>query len=364
MKKRAWIAAVTNAAVLITVAACGGAGGGGEQTFNLKFATYNVPTGAEARTTAQWAKKLEEATNGRVKIEFFYQESLLSGMETLPGVADGRADMGFIADAYYPAELPLTTVVGIPFVTSNAEAQGRAFIDLYKNNKALREEWERQGVHVLTWAPVPSNIVAVKEPMDSLSDLKGRKIRGYGYVSRALEAAGASVVSIAQPEVYEALQRGVLDGTSGASFDIAADRDYQEVAPHWVDINSGNYAITANVINRNVWESMPEDIRQAIEKVSETYLEEYLDILAEVEDAACDELLKAGGDVTLLPESETRAWAEEVGPKIRQEWADKAAKAAGGADPNAFYDEYIRVLREYEAKSEYESAMRRCADRQ
>jgi TRAP-type C4-dicarboxylate transport system substrate-binding protein len=360
MNHKAWGVAAASATLLLTTACSGSNAAGGDETFHLRFASYNVPDAAEAKTTAQWAKDVAKATDGRVEVEFFYQESLLTGVETLPGVADGRADMGFIADAYYPGELPLTTVVGIPFVTSNPQAQGRAFIDLYQNNEALKAEWENQGVHVLTWAPVPPNIVAVEEPVDSLDDLAGRKIRGYGYVSQALEAAGASAVGISQSEVYEALQRGVLDGTSGASLDIAVDRDYQEVAPHFVDVNSGNYAMTANVINRQLWDSMPSDIQAAITKVSEDYLDDYLARLGDLEVAACDELLEAGGDVTLLPESETQDWAEKAGPQIRNKWAKAVESSAGGADADAFFEEYTSMLESYEAESDYESAMKRC----
>lgn len=354
--------AVAIAAVAVLTTACSsltGTDAGGD--LDLKFASYNVPDAAESKATAAWADKVSEATDGQVTVEFFYQESLLSGVETLPGVADGRADMGFIADAYYPAELPLTTVVGLPFVTSNAEAQGRAFIDLYENNDALAAEWEEQGVHALLWAPVPANLVALKEPTSGIDDLDGRKIRGYGYVSQALEAAGASTVGIAQVEVYEALQRGVLDGTSGTSLDIAADRDYQEVAPHYVDFNTGNYAITAIVINRSVWESMSDDVRAAITEVSEDYLGDYLEQLGKVEDRACQELHDAGGDIKILPPEATNSWADKVGPKVKQEWVDTVEDSAGDADAEAFYDDYTDKLEKYEAESEYESGLKRCA---
>ncbi|MGH3384767.1 MAG: C4-dicarboxylate TRAP transporter substrate-binding protein [Nocardioidaceae bacterium] len=349
---------------MLVLASCGGSAGAGGDTYELKFASYNVPAAAEAVASKQWAKDVEEATDGRVKIKFFYQEGLLSGAETLTGVADGRADMGYIAGAYYPAELPLSNVAGVPFVTENAEAQGRAFVDLYENNEALRQEWEAQGVHVVTWAPVPPNIVAMKEPAESLDDLDGKKIRGYGYVSEALEIAGSSAVGLAQGEVYEALQRGVLDGTSGASLDIAADRDYQEVSPHFVDINFGNYAVTANVISLQTWESMPEDIKQAITEVSEKYLDQYLESLAKLEVKACDELLDAGGDVTVLDESATEDWRAEAGPAVKKIWAKDVSAANPDADPEAFYEAYTSALEKYEADSSYESAMKRCAARQ
>ena len=368
MLKKRYLPAALLVSASLGLASCGGSGSGsgagGGESYDLKFASYNVPTAAEAVASKQWAKDVEEATDGRVKIKFFYQEGLLSGAETLPGVADGRADMGYIAGAYYPAELPLSNVAGVPFVTENAEAQGRAFIDLYENNDALRQEWEAQGVHVVTWAPVPPNIVAMKEPADSLDDLDGKKIRGYGYVSEALDIAGASAVGISQSEVYEALQRGVLDGTSGASLDIAADRDYQEVAPHFMDINFGNYAMTANIINLQTWESMPEDIQQAITEVSEGYLDQYLESLAELEVKSCDELLDAGGDVTILDEAATSDWRAKAGPAIQQIWAKDVAASNPEADTDAFYEAYTGALEQYEADSDYESAMKQCAARQ
>lgn len=352
---------------VLLLASCGGDAGGDSadgESFDLKFASYNVPTAAEAVTSAAWAEEIEEATDGRVKIEFFYQEALLSGAETLPGVGDGRADMGYIAGAYYPAELPLSNVAGIPFLTENAEAQGRTFQDLYENNDALREEWESQGVKVITWAPVPPNIVAMKEPVDGLEDLEGQKVRGYGYVSEALSMAGASAVGISQSEVYEALQRGVLDGTSGASLDIAADRDYQEVAPHFMDVNFGNYAVTANIINLDTWESMPSDIQDAITTASEDYMDKYLANLDELEVAACDELLEAGGDVTILDEADTASWRDEAGPAIREIWTNDVKASTPDADTDAFFDDYTSTLEQYESESDYESAMKRCADRQ
>jgi TRAP-type transport system periplasmic protein len=365
MRTRRYLLTALLGSCSLALAACGSLSpSASDGTYDLKFASYNVPGAAESKASRQWAKEVEEATDGRVTVEFFYQESLLSGEETLPGVADGLADMGYIADAYYPAELALTTVAGVPFVTENPEAQARAFMELYENNEALRQEWESQGVHVVTWAPVPPNIVAVKQPANSIEDMRGRKIRGYGYVSQALRIAGANPIGISQSEVYEGLQRGVLDGTSGASLDIAADRDYQEVAPHFVDINYGNYAITANVINRQSWESMPQNIRNAINRVSEDYLETYLAELNKLEAAACDELLQAGGDVTILDEADTAAWRERAGSQIRQIWADDVTSSKPDVDPDAFYGAYTSALERHEARSDYQSAMKRCAEQQ
>ncbi|MHA7140407.1 C4-dicarboxylate TRAP transporter substrate-binding protein [Arthrobacter sp. Sr33] len=363
-KKLAPAAVLATAALLLT--ACGGGdqgSGAGGETFELKLASYQPPTAAEPTATEQWAERIEEETDGRVSIEFFYQEALLPGAETLQGVADGRADMGYIADAYYPAQLPLTNVAGLPFVTESPEAQGKAFAQLYKENEAFKAEWDAQGVHVLTWAPVPPNVVAVKEKAESLKDLEGQQIRAIGYSGPAFEMAGMSPVAISQSEVYEALQRGVLSGTSGGSFDILTDRDYQEVAPHFMDLNSGNYAVTMNVINQDIWDSMPEDIQGIINEASADYTEIYIEALAEQETAACEELIDAGGTVTILTDEQTADWEAEAKPAVLEQWMDDASSNSD-ADPQAFYDAYTAVLSELEADATYEPALQRCAAEQ
>lgn len=365
MKKRFVPLALLSAAAL-ALTGCASSSDGGtdeEKTFKLKLASYQPPGAAEAVATGKWAEQIEEATDGRVKIEFFFQEGLLPGAETLQGVGDGRADLGYIADAYYPSELPLTNIAGLPFATSSPEAQGNAFKELYEQNEQLRQEWENQGVHVLIWAPVPPNTVALKEPAEKLADLDGRKIRAIGFSAEAFQEAGMTPVAISQSEVYESLQRGVIDGTSGGSFDILTDRDYQEVAPHFVDLRSGNYALTMNVINKRLWDSMPKDIQDAITEVSDGYLDTYLETLYEHEDAACTKLIDAGGTMTVLDEKEAASWADRTKDQVKASWKKAVDSSPSGADADAFYDEYMTALEKFEADASYEPALQRCATR-
>ena len=131
---------VAMAALTLTACGSGAQNASGEEVFKLKLASYQAPGAAEPLATEKWANQIEDATDGRVQIEFFYQEGLLPGAETLQGVADGRADLGYIADSYYPAQLPLTNIAGLPFMTSSPEAQGRTFIELYKDNEAVNAD--------------------------------------------------------------------------------------------------------------------------------------------------------------------------------------------------------------------------------
>lgn len=371
---RTWVV-VASTLVALSAAACNGAGTDGDpatgdadqgdngsgESFNLRLASYQPPIAAEAEATQAWAEAIEERTDGRVTIEFFFQEGLLGGAEILQGVADGRADLGYIADAYYPGELPLTNVAGVPFVTSNPEAQGRAFIELYDTNEDFQQEFERAGVMPLIWAPVPPNAAALKEPVESLAELEGLQIRAIGYSSEAYALAGMAPIALGQGEVYEALQRGVIAATSGASFDILTDRDYEEVAPHFIDLQSGNYATTFNVINADLWASMPSDIQEVITEESSNYLEMYMGVLNSREEEACEELRSANGTITVLPDDEVEAWSEEAFPVVLDSWKQNVERSGAGADADAYFEEYTTLIEQYEAESSYEPALHRCS---
>ena len=142
-----------------------------QKVYELQFASYIGAAAAQSRASEWWAKEVERRTSGRVKVKFFYQGALLPATDILKGIGDGRADLGYVANAYHPAELPLSSVVGVPFVTSNAEAQMHTFTELYERNTAFRNEWERQGVHVLFFHPLSENIVGMRKPANTVADL-------------------------------------------------------------------------------------------------------------------------------------------------------------------------------------------------
>lgn len=331
------------------------------QEFELQFASYVGAAAAQSRAQQWWAEEVEKRTNGRVQVEFFFGGSLLGATDILRGVGDGRASMGYVANAYHPAELPLSSVVGVPFMTSNAEAQMRTFMDLYETNAAFRDEWQSKNVHVLFFNPLSENILGTREPISGIGDLKGKRIRGLGYVNQVLDAIGANPVAIAAPEIYEALLRNTLDGYSGFAFEVVTALKLQEVAPHTVATGTGNYVFAATPINLDLWKSMPEDIQAVLTEVSQEFQDKVAEYLAQTEDEVCQTIIDAGGSVGVLPAADVETIRTAIGDSIEKDWIKTAE--ARGADAGAFLTEYKAKLAEYEAKVDYISGVKRCADR-
>jgi TRAP-type mannitol/chloroaromatic compound transport system substrate-binding protein len=140
----------------------------------------------------------------------------------------------------------------------------------------------------------------VKKKIEKPEDYKGLKIRTYGQWGKVLEAVGASVVTLPGGEVYQAMERGVIDA---CELGTSADNEslhINEVAKfgYYPGVHSpGNVHYV--FFNKKSWAKLPPEFQQLIEReVLATAFENYL--AGTVENAAARERMRAKG-TTFLP---------------------------------------------------------------
>ena len=73
----------------------------------LRYSDIGPPRGPRAEALMWWADELDKRTNGQVKINFFWSQSLVKGKETLKAVGSGLAETGTILGGYTTAGLPI-----------------------------------------------------------------------------------------------------------------------------------------------------------------------------------------------------------------------------------------------------------------
>ncbi len=361
-------AAAGGAAALLvaSVSACGGgdsgAGGAEGQTFDWQYANYLPPNSSLSTGIANYFDSIEES--GEITVEEFYQESLLSATDTLPGVAQGRADLGFMIALYYPGELPLSQVVGVPFQTDDAEAQVRAMNELYESNEAFRAEYEGQGVHVLSFVPLAPTMIATAGPLAGLDDLQGKQIRAVGLLSQAIEQSGASPVALSAPEVYESVERGVIDGFTSYPFDVAVANSLHEVAPYMTDPGTGLYNLGALVITKSLWEGLPEETRGLMTEQVDQYVTDSIALLAAEEENTCDTFVEAGGTPGVFPEADVAEFESIVGDSVLEAWREQTVTAGLSEDViDGFLEDYQSLLEQHAEDSAYVPGLVACAER-
>lgn len=212
-----------------------------------------------------WGKWIEEATEGRVKIKLEYGLGDQSSYFTL--VEDGVADAAWSYHGYVPGRFRLTQMVELPNAGVNAEAASVAYWDVYQ--KYLANAGEHEGVELMGLFTHGPGQIFTKQPINSLDDLKGQKIRLGGGIQQEIgELLGVTPVGAPGPKVYELMQQGIVDGVF---MPAASEKDFRlaEVAPHLTlmpgGLYMGSFAIVAS--EEFLDQLTPED-RQSVMDVS------------------------------------------------------------------------------------------------
>lgn len=271
---------------------------------------------------AEANKRLEAAGSpNRINWTQSYGGALYGYGDTLEAVADGVSDSGWVGSMWEESKMPYHSVTFYtPFTTDNPRLQAEIFNALHDKIAALPAEWDDNNTVFLGATVADTYHLYTKFPVASLDDLKGRKILAPGPSATWMAAAGAVPVNGALPTYYNQIETGVADGVLSIVTG-AHPLKIQEVAPHVTLVGLGANLIGGFAVNKDVWEGLPEDVRQVLRDLGRDYSVMNADILEERYNASLAEL-EADPAVTLtrLPEAERLKWSAAM-PDLAGQWA-------------------------------------------
>ncbi|OGP65154.1 MAG: hypothetical protein A2169_09115 [Deltaproteobacteria bacterium RBG_13_47_9] len=330
------------------------------KVIELKFGHQNPPKG---RTTEKflnaWAKKVEEATKGRVKITMYPAESLFKAREAYEATRGGITDINWTILGYYTGRFPLTSVMTLPFLNlASGHIQGQLrsggainshiLQELYEILPEIQAEWKEVKLLMFNCSD-PYLICTTKKPVRNRDDLKGLKLRELGGPpSEMWKFLGATPVLLPMPDVYESTSKGVIDGANLPWAAIATFKLY-EVLKYWTDTGTTASAMMT-IMNLDKWNSLPKDIQEQIMSVSRFYGAEFAGDQgwgSEVREEILVRAEKAGYKMERveLDQGEDEKWIEIAGKPIWNKWTnDMKAKGLNG---QKVLDKTIELLKKY-----------------
>jgi TRAP-type C4-dicarboxylate transport system substrate-binding protein len=231
------------------------------ETFAWKGVT-NHRKGAAYKKWLWLQEELPKRTNGRIHLQVFTFEELgLTGTETLRTMKTGLIDIAEVQTGYVASDFPLIEAIGLPGVPADYE-MARKLYDAWLKN-VIRPREDIMGGKVLAHFSWNSTYLWTKFPLNSLDDLKGKKIRVFSPAMAAyLKGLGAEPLSMPIAEVYGALQRGLMDGLCTGPDQVKA-MSMWEVAVQGSDIGlapSGSFI----TIGKKSWDSLPPDLQKIV----------------------------------------------------------------------------------------------------
>tara|TARA_B100000378_G_scaffold253882_1_gene230063 strand:- start:218 stop:1219 length:1002 start_codon:yes stop_codon:yes gene_type:complete len=315
--------------LLISIATVASIMASGALADTYKWVTYK-PQGAgdaQAITTQWFADQFAERTGGKHEIEIFWGGSVAKTREIPETLAAGVGDFGDVVTPYFPDLLPLNNAIGfyIP-QPMDSLGVGEAMEEWHARYPQFSEELAEQNLHAVGFRPLESYGLLCTKPVRSLDDMKGLRIRSYGFAYPALiEAMGAIPVSISTADAYEALQRSVIDCTPIGPA-LARGWKYDEVARYYIEAPFGASFGHIIAMNLDSYNAMDDETRAVIDQLGHDYLLEYSRQLDE-DAARVRELWKGdlGVEVMEFPAGELEALvADERVQAVREEWIEKA----------------------------------------
>jgi TRAP-type C4-dicarboxylate transport system substrate-binding protein len=182
----------------------------------------------------------------------------LKGDEVHRLMQQGVAQIGHISLGRMSGDFPIVDASDLAGL-SPALQDLRAVVDAYR--PVLDSFFEQElGLIPLTYQSFQAQILYCREPVTSLADLKGKKVRAHGASQGDfLTYFGASAVPMAFGEVQQALATGVVDCALTGTLGGYSARWY-ESAKHLYTLPI-NYAAGVIVANKAAWEQLPEAIQ-------------------------------------------------------------------------------------------------------
>ncbi len=214
------------------------------------------------------ADTLRSASSGAVDIRIFEPGEVVPALGITEAVSEGKVEAGYTWLGYDQGRTPASALLGaVPFGMVPWEFAAWWF---EAGGRILGEAlYAKQNVHIIFCGVTgPETAGWFRQPVNSLDDVHGLKIRFAGIGGKVMERVGASVTMLPGGEIFQALDKGAIDATEYALPVVDAALGFNRVAPYnyypgWHQPATSSHLI----VNLDVWRGVAEADRKLIEAV-------------------------------------------------------------------------------------------------
>lgn len=269
----------------------------------------------------KYYKAVEEWSGGKIKFDIAYSNAVAEPNESDDALVDGRLDIASVLPIYDPSEYPANAaLIEGGFISDQSAIEGVLSSNAWPNqvafeNDEIMQEFDDHGMVPLV--PVynsGANVLFCSEKRTSLADIDGTSVASGGQAQSAeVKALGGSPTSVAYPELFESLQRGVVDCTV-SSPTVGVLGGFIDSAPYvTVDPDAGlALAPGALAFSKTTWESLPLIAQQLLWDKLDVFVNANMDEKIFVNNAAmADAVEKAGGEINGFDDDAKQAIQEE-----------------------------------------------------
>ena len=323
--------------MVLSFAACGDASNGSSDTdnsaasgneedagtavepVNLKFNLVKSTNDPQYEWYGRFFSDVEEASNGEIVTEVYTLESLGSTADVLEQASQGEAVVVDCDVAYLANYVPDFAAIMSPYLIQAPE-EG---LVLWNSDvfKGMCAELEDAGLHLIALNYEGTRNLVTNTPITSREDISKLKIRCASTTmwNAVVETLGGNPTNISMSEVYQALSQGVADGAEGVYSVIYSNKWYETLKD--ITLTEHLIGFTAIAMSSEIYNSLSDDAREALDSVSYDYMEEFLELSGGVQEEYKQKLIDEGVTISEIDKTEFIEAAQDV-PSLFPDWTD------------------------------------------
>jgi TRAP-type C4-dicarboxylate transport system substrate-binding protein len=296
---------------------------------------------------------MAEESGGRLQFVFNPGGSLLGATETIDGVKDGAADMCWSCTSFFSGRFPIAEFINLSGNGIKGARYGTdVFQQMYDEIPELQDEfkdWKVIALHSCGYAP----ICTVGTKIETKDDLSGLQIRAAGTIpTQYINAIGANAISMPTTDVYEALEKHVIDGMANDYHNIDCFKLYEPI-DYCFDYPV-NHTSCFVLMNKELYESMDDELKAIIDKYANGYAGDMAGYWWDSCNWWVQDEMKENGVEIVTPSDDMVAYlsSEEILGPIHQWYVDYLNEA--GLDGQAIYDKCMEIVAANAAAHEHD----------
>jgi TRAP-type C4-dicarboxylate transport system substrate-binding protein len=263
--------------------------------------------------------RLKEIGSGdTIKWTEAYAGALYDFNNTLEGVQNGLADIGWVGTLWEPVKMPLHNVTYYaPFVTGDIHLLLKVQEQL-ETLDAMKAQWTKYNQVFLGSQVADTYHLITTFPVRSMEDIKGKKFIAGGAIASWLENTGAVAVNGGLPVFYNNIKTGVVDGAVILATGMLPFK-LHEVAPYITKIDIGAVISGGLTMNKDTWDSLPPHMKILFKGLGRDYGRIQTDIVDGNAKKFMAIMESQGAKISEFTESERVKWATTL-PDIAGNW--------------------------------------------
>ena len=282
------------------------------------------------RNVKQFVEDVKKNTNGALDITVHSNNSLIKHPDILRAVSTGQVNIGEFLLGQFANEDPVFAADNVPFVAPGYDAAWK----FYQAQKpTLEKKLQGRGLRLLYAVAWPGQGLYTRDPIKSLDDLKGQKMRTYSpLTSRLAELLGASGVQVQVSEVPQMFATGGMQAMVTSSATGTATKAW-EFVKNYTKTNAWNPKNVV-VVNQRAFSRLPKEQQQAVLKAAQAAEPRGWE-MSKAREKEGDETLAKNGVTVVDASPQLRTALSKIGQQMAGEW-EKSAGADGQAILKAY----------------------------